>query len=520
MKKLLIFPLLCAAFSLAAQMADPETFGKTITPADLRAHLTRLASPEFGGRETGEEGQRKAADYIAAHFKNLGLPTKGQNGTYFQKVVLRGESWTELALKINGEEYRNRVDFCVYPAYNNSRPMTKVNDVVFVGYGIEEGAYNDYGKANVAGKVVVFYEGEPKNASGQSLLPTGAKPWDWRRKALLAKQKGAILALIVDPFLTETVKTNRKMLSTYGWKTVAPDEKDEAAGFVNTMFISNGVANSLLAKSKAKVDAAMSALNSGQKYKPVKVKTSAEVILDKSVKQLEGSNVVGVIEGSDLVLKDEYVFITGHYDHLGRVDDIIYYGADDNGSGTSGVLEIAQAFAEAKKQGFGPKRTVVCMLVSGEEKGLLGSRYYVDYPLFPLDKTVVDINIDMIGRLDDEHLQNPNYVYVIGSDRLSTELHAINEKVNTAYTKLTLDYKYNDRNDPNHFYERSDHYNFAERGIPAIFYFNGTHIDYHKPSDRVEKIEFEALAKRAQLAFYTGWEVANRPGRLIVDVKQ
>jgi Zn-dependent M28 family amino/carboxypeptidase len=221
------------------------------------------------------------------------------------------------------------------------------------------------------------------------------------------------------------------------------------------------------------------------------------------------------------VLKKEYVFVTAHYDHLGMPDStVIYHGADDNASGTSGVIEIARAFQEAKEKGVGPKRTVVCMLVSGEEKGLLGSQYYTEFPLFPLDRTVADINIDMIGRLDERHAENPNYVYVIGSDRLSTELHDISEMQNDENTKMELDYRYNAKDDPNHYYERSDHYNFAEKGIPAIFYFNGTHPDYHKPTDTADKINFDAQAKRTQLAFFTAWEIANRPTRLSVNVPQ
>jgi Zn-dependent M28 family amino/carboxypeptidase len=229
--------------------------------------------------------------------------------------------------------------------------------------------------------------------------------------------------------------------------------------------------------------------------------------------------VLAVIEGSDEKLKKEYVFVTAHYDHLGANGEKIFHGADDNASGTSSVIEIARAFAEAKKQGVGPKRTVVCMLVSGEEKGLLGSEYYTKYPLFPMDKTVVDVNIDMVGRNDKEH-PDGNYVYVIGADRLSTELHEINERANAIHTNLTLDYKYNDPNDPNHYYERSDHYNFAEKGIPAIFFFNGTHVDYHQATDTREKIDFNALAKRAQLAFYTAWDIANRPTAPMVNVPQ
>jgi Zn-dependent M28 family amino/carboxypeptidase len=252
----------------------------------------------------------------------------------------------------------------------------------------------------------------------------------------------------------------------------------------------------------------------------VKVKSEIEVRLDKEVKHLKGSNVLGFIEGTDERLKKEYVFITAHYDHLGHADDVIYYGADDNASGTAGVIEIARAFAEAKKNGVGPKRSVVCMLVSGEEKGLLGSRFYVDFPIFPLETTVANINIDMIGRVDERHAGNPDYIYVIGADRMSTDMHEVNEYANHVHTQLELDYKYNDKNDPNHYYERSDHYNFAERGIPVIFYFNGTHADYHKPTDTPDKIDATAAAKRAKLAFYTAWDIANRPWRLLVNVKK
>ncbi|MBX2875185.1 MAG: M28 family peptidase, partial [Saprospiraceae bacterium] len=198
--------------------------------------------------------------------------------------------------------------------------------------------------------------------------------------------------------------------------------------------------------------------------------------------------------------------------------DAIYYGADDNGSGTSSVMEICQAFVEAKNKGEGPKRSVLFMLVSGEEKGLLGSEYYVQHPIFPIENTVANVNVDMVGRVDKKHAENPNYIYVIGSNRLSTELHEINETANTKYTQLELDYTYNAENDPNRYYYRSDHYNFAERGVPAIFYFNGTHDDYHLTSDTVDKINFEKMANIAKLVFHTTWELANRADRIKVDV--
>ena len=226
-------------------------------------------------------------------------------------------------------------------------------------------------------------------------------------------------------------------------------------------------------------------------------------------------NIVAFIKGSEF--PDEIVVLSAHYDHVGMKDGEIYNGADDDGSGTVAVMQMAKAFKKAEKEGNAPKRSVLFLLVTGEEKGLLGSKYYVNFPIFPLEKTVANLNIDMIGRVDDAHLDNPNYVYLIGSDKLSTELHEISEEMNEKFTKLTLDYKYNDDNDPNRFYYRSDHYNFAKNNIPVIFYFNGVHEDYHKPTDTADKINYDILSKRTKLIFYTAWEIANREKRIEVD---
>jgi len=506
-------------------MPDPVPYAEGIRAADLKALLDVLASDSLEGRETGEEGQRKAADFIARQFKALGLPTEGDRNTYFQTIRLQRESWKEINLKVGDQEFKNRTDFYVFPAYNPSTPLLNLKEVVFVGYGIEDSTYNDYVKNDVAGKAVIFYDGEPMDNNGRSLITRSEfrSSWslDWKRKVQLAKKKGAIMVFIVDSNFGESVKNNRKLISTYGWKPVGSANENQSVDFVNSMFVSPAVAVAILGKKANKAEEAIADLRQGDKFKPVKVKSKIEVRLAKEVKNLEGSNVIGFIEGSDPMMKKEYVFVTAHYDHLGIADSsVIYHGADDNASGTSGVIEIARAFAEAKKKGEGPKRSVVCMLVSGEEKGLLGSDFYVQFPLFSLNKTIVDINIDMIGRVDERHAGNPNYIYVIGSDRMSSDLHAINEQVNKDYTQLELDYKYNDPNDKNRYYERSDHYNFAQRGIPAIFYFNGTHADYHKPTDTADKIDFNAVAKRTQLAFHTAWEIANRPWRLQVDVKK
>lgn len=228
-------------------------------------------------------------------------------------------------------------------------------------------------------------------------------------------------------------------------------------------------------------------------------------------------NVVAYIKGSEK--PDEILVISAHLDHIGvSSNGEINNGADDDGSGTVAILEIAKAFKTAEKAGHGPKRSILFLHVTAEEIGLQGSKYYTDVePIFPLKNTIADLNIDMIGRVDDKHKDGENYLYLIGSDKLSRELHNISEAVNKKYVNLELDYTYNDDNDPNRFYYRSDHYNFAKNNIPVIFYFNGTHDDYHRPSDTPDKINYPFLETRTRLVFYTAWELANRENRVKLD---
>jgi len=237
-------------------------------------------------------------------------------------------------------------------------------------------------------------------------------------------------------------------------------------------------------------------------FKSKYVKTSSE-------------NVVAIIPGS--VWPQEYIVLSAHYDHVGAKGDTIYNGADDDGSGTVALLEIAQAFKKAQDQGMGPKRSIVFLHVTGEEIGLYGSRYYTENPIYPLEHTVCNLNTDMIGRIDPNKAGNDNYIYLIGSDKLSQELHDLSENVNQEFSQLELDYTFNDENDPNRFYYRSDHYNFAKNNVPIIFYFNGVHQDYHQPTDTPDKIEYPLMSKRAQLIFHTAWEVANQEKRIVAD---
>ena len=226
-------------------------------------------------------------------------------------------------------------------------------------------------------------------------------------------------------------------------------------------------------------------------------------------------NVLAYIEGTEK--PNEVVIISAHLDHLGIEKNKIYVGADDNGSGTVAVLEMAQAFKIAKEQGHGPKRSILFLHVTAEEIGLQGSQYYSENPAFPLENTVVDLNIDMIGRVDSSHRDNPDYIYLIGADRLSTELHYISEKINSTYFNLDIDYRYNRETDRAKIYFRSDHYNFAKHNIPVIFYFNGEHEDYHQATDTPNKINYKLLEKRARFIFITAWQLANQEHRIIAD---
>ena len=248
--------------------------------------------------------------------------------------------------------------------------------------------------------------------------------------------------------------------------------------------------------------------------------------------EVDSENVIAIIEGTEK--PEEYLILTAHLDHvgygrtgsrlrksyIGEVKDRIHNGADDDGSGTVAMLEIAQAFKQASKKGKGPKRSIIFLHVTGEEKGLLGSAYYSDNPIYPLSNTVANLNLDMIGRIDPTRKGDKReYIYIIGSDHDSQDLHEISEQTNLQTVNLDLDYRYNAKDDPQRFYYRSDHYNFAKKGIPIIFYFSGTHEDYHLPSDTPDKINYDLLELRSKLIFYTAWNIANRDQRIIVDPK-
>ena len=523
MKFRLLLTLLACSNILFAQFNKVEKsghdFASTITADGLKEYLMVLSSDEYEGRETGQAGQQKAAEYIADQFKTIGMPPKGGNGTYLQEIAFFNEKWVSIMLNEDGKRFRHLTDFYSFPGSNKNRPKYDTKKVYFLGYGIDDPKYSDYRGKNYKGKTALIYSGEPKNSNGNYLVSGSSTPSDWSsdfdKKLAAAKKHGVETLLIIDPDIKKNIGDHR--VKILGGRTIM-GKPNAVANRVNHLFISSTVAKAIIGSKMNKVIAARDRINNKGKAKRVKLKSKLEIRQKIDDSNLIGSNVVGFLEGSDPKMKNEMVIVTAHYDHLGKRGESIFNGADDNGSGTSTVIGVAKAMMLAKKQGKGPKRSVLFMLVSGEEKGLLGSQYYVNNPLFPLKDAVANVNVDMVGRVDAKYTDNPNYIYVIGSNSLSTELHEINEKVNADYTNLTLVYKYNDKNDPNRYYYRSDHYNFAEKGIPAIFYFNGTHEDYHRPSDTIEKINFDKMAKIARLVYHTTYELANRDKRIEVDV--
>ncbi len=508
---ILLFVLLnSSSFSQLLDTSVINIFAKEIKAEDLKSHLLELASDKYAGRETGEEGQRLAANYLAQYYNNTGL--KGFTPDYFQHYPISQEKAKESSFSFQEKEFKFLKDYFFFPRFDAQE--LNASEVYFAGYGINDSAYNDYKNLNLKYKMAIVLDGEPIAPNGQYVISKSNKQSRWsesiRAKLEEAKNQGLNALLIVDENIDQNIKTYKHSIEKPLTKLDGEDNKTK--GRIPYFYISKEVAEKILGKSIKEIK---SDVNEDKSLKSVNVKGNLKIKIEREQQKLNAQNVLAFIPGSHF--KDEYVVFSAHYDHLGIQDGKIYYGADDDGSGTVAVLELAQAFYESYKKGKGPKRNVLFINFSGEEKGLLGSEFYSKNPIVPLTQTVCNLNIDMIGRLDKEHEKNPNYVYIIGSDKLSSDLHAINEEANKKAGDLTLDYTYNKPSDPNRFYYRSDHYNFAKNNIPVIFYFTGVHADYHKPTDTVDKIDFNKMEKITRLIFYTAWEIANRNDRIRVD---
>ena len=508
--------------------ADPTSPGlegaHLITAERLKAQLTFIASDELEGRETGSRGEKLAALYIAQQFEQMGLTPMGDSGSYFQHYPLlrltvdtlsRLETSTPLGTVL-------WTDFGTdYFTYFSGNDTDLTGEVEFVGYGINSRTlhYTEYDSTrDYKGKIVLAFHGTPGENDSTSPLFQHKDAGTATAKRFYAQWSGAAAVLVVEETGERTFKEafdERRDDLTRGIVTIPQRVRSQ----IPLYSISRKVANTLLASSGTTIERLQREIDSTHQTRSFLLpgtRVALTVRTDRA--QIISENVVGLLPGSDSLLKNEVLVLSAHFDHLGKnsVTGEIYNGADDDGSGTCCVLEMAHAFSSLPER---PKRSILFLCVSGEEKGLLGSLYYTEHPTIPLEHTVTDLNTDMIGRRDPEHelAHDTEYVYVIGSDKLSAQLDSINRVANDESEQLHLDYTFNDESDPHQFYRRSDHYNFAKKDVPIIFYFDGEHPDYHKPSDKVQKIDFGIYLKRARLIFFTGWKIANALHRPLLN---
>ena len=540
---------------------NPELVGKyqaSISAEDLAAHLYFFASDFFEGRETSTRGQKMAAEYLAGQYRKMGLTPKGTGGdgnprspkAYLQEFPLYGSRFEKAELFVDGATSPShtfggsKTDGSFFTVFASEADVTA--SVVFGGYGIgdDDLNYNDYtalsnAGIDVAGKWLMILADEPMNGPEMSLLATeGGKLSTWttgrfnKLRSLPSGEAAPAGVLIVgdlspmeQPSVFDAAMAQGNVPPSVGSLSMDPPNPNSGrrSRFPTVLSISPEVANHLLAASGKTVESLKASTDASLKPVVLEVATTVRATVNNKTYETSTENVVAFIEGSDPALKDQVVVVSSHYDHIGmRPDPVdgINNGADDDGSGTVSVLEIAEAFMKAKADGYGPRRSVLFLNVTGEEKGLLGSAYFTDKePLVPLESVVANLNIDMVGRIDPTHTgPNSDYVYIIGSNLVSQELHDINIRVNEVIgTKLDLNERFNSKDDPNQFYRRSDHWNFGKHNIPFIFFFTGTHPDYHGVDDEPEKIEYERMARIAQVIFGTAWQVANQDTAPVVS---
>lgn len=462
--------LLPATHTLKTNQRKAEQYSKTITQNELKKHLKIISSDEYEGRETTTIGQKKAAAYIKNHFIENNIRSAFKDTGYYQEFPVDVLDFSKVELSYNNTKLTFIDDFYPYgnPANKNYENISIVN----VGYGIINKERNDYLGKNTEGKVVFIKQGLPKDEN------INKKEGNWRRKVQNASKNGAVAIV----FLKSDYENTDLRIKEYLKNPLMQLHGNQITKPLPPVFVVD--------------EKIIKELN----------QDSNTISFNTSVSQTKtGENVLGYIPG----LTDEIIVISAHYDHIGYDRGEICNGADDDGSGTSSLMSISKAFQKAFDEGNKPQRGILFLAVSGEEKGLFGSQFYTENPVFPLSKTIANLNIDMVGRQDTVQQDN-NYIYLIGSDRISKELHIINESINKEHVGFKLDYTYNALDDPNNFYQRSDHYNFAKNNIPVIFYFGGLHEDYHQPTDDYEKIDFLKLERVSRFVFLTAWELAYR----------
>ncbi len=542
MRKLLAFILLLFIFSSVpsqAVFAQNKTknskttvtapkFGNTdgITAAQLKNYLEFIASDELEGRDTPSRGLDIAAMFIASHLKSWNIKPAGDNGTYFQKFPLKRTivDATNTKLSLNTQSFVYGEDFTT-----NFNAGEVSGNLVYAGHGwvIKSKNVNAYQGIDVRDKIVVVANTLPKGITFNDLQ--GKPGEDWMSPALYAQTNGAKAVISVGSFSnTANIKISKYDQTVRGNLVFGKQEPSQIT--IPTIVAMPRLVNAIFRGEKSNGTNVFTKAMTGEPLDGFEISAAKKISLNVATKTEDtySQNVVGILEGSDPVLKNEYVAVGAHYDHVGmnpfwNGDDKIWNGADDDGSGTVAVLSMAEAFAKGAQR---PKRSILFIWHAGEEKGLWGSEYFTDNPTVPIGSIITELIIVMIGRYqnpgDENHPQNkdlpkPNEIFLIGSKMMSTELGEVSEATNKSFLNLSFNYKYDDPKDPEQFFYRSDHYNYARKGIPIIFYMDGSHADYHQVSDSVEKINFEAMEKVVRTIFATGWELANRPTRPKVD---
>lgn len=510
-RKLTASYIVCALIALTTLSVFAQKKGaESISAADLKAHLTFIASDELKGRNTPSPELKIAAKYLATRAESYGFKPLMPDGSFFQRIpidyVSVSESATNLVIKSpeGSRSFSFPQDFSVNGGSNGAFS----GSVVFVGFGLSstDNGWDDYKGVDVNGKIVVMLNARlPAEHALNSRQ--NRRYISSRARSAVAQSKGAAAVLVVASPLTEDRMKNSNEVFRNNPATIYGGYTPSVSSFLSGT-IRHSIASEVLGVTEETLREMFDRIANGIQVEGKNFPgTTIDIFAESEVTGNEYTqNVVAFYEGSDPDLKDEYVFFGAHYDHVGERNGQIYNGADDDGSGTVSLLEIAQAVSMEKM-----KRSVVIVWHTGEEKGLRGARYFTANSPVPLDKISAQINLDMIGRND------PDTVFVIGPGRISTELDKITVEKNDKHIKLNLDYKFDAPDDPNNFYGRSDHYMYAQYGIPIVFFFTDVHEDYHRPTDTVDKINFDKMERIARLAFYVGYEVANRKEMLPLD---
>lgn len=530
MKKLSLALLLitfvsCSTLNSSKNTSAPDiySFSDEITIEGLYSDLAVLAHDSLQGRETGTIGEQKAANYLAKRYGEMGLKPVGDDGSYFQHYELIQPAVDGITYTLTNTKTGKTLDQSVHnknkygnfvTIFGGNNPLS--GPVIFVGAGMfdEEAGVNHYPE-NISGKwLLVFYDQEKT---------------DMRHLQSALSSQGALGTILITGTDVEDFEQEAESrMAGFGQgrglslKYLQDKRNNRPAPAFNRVHPRLGAAMLGLDNLEALGEMQQRIFDQPNSFKPSELPFLLKHDPKMNENTVKSQNIAAFLEGSDPSMKHEVVVLSSHYDHvgIGRPDstgDNIYNGADDDGSGTTASLQTAEAMMKAKKAGVGPKRSVLFLNVSGEEKGLLGSRYYSDHPIYSIHNTVANINMDMIGRVDPEHVEDSSYVYIIGGEIISSGLDSLTSVANNMGPNLNLSKRYNDLEDPNQFYRRSDHWNFGRLGVPFVFFFNGTHEDYHRPQDHIEKITFEPFLKRTQLVYNLTALLANSPERPVVD---